>query len=132
MEKILSRLTRKISGIEPEELKYTGWHEARARVFDHLENDRVLQKLINKFTVIDDQVRLTRSSNNMKIRIHVMENVKGYRYIYASTYFTVDGKRKEFKKYIGKEEETDVKNIDLKYLEKYFLDILKNYLEYQD
>jgi hypothetical protein len=68
----------------------------------------------------------------MKIRIHVMENVKGYRYIYASTYFTVDGKRKEFKKYIGKEEETDVKNIDLKYLEKYFLDILKNYLEYQD
>jgi hypothetical protein len=132
MERVLSRLTRKISGIEPDELKYTGWHEARARVFDYLKNDRVLQKLITRFTVIDDQVRLTRSSNNMKIRVHVMENVKGYKYIYASTYFTVNGKRKEFKKYIGKESEVDVENIDLFFLEKYFLDILKNYLEYQD
>lgn len=132
MEKVLSRLTRKISGIEPDELKYTGWHEAKLRVFDHLENDRVLQKLITRFIVIDDQVRLSRSSNNMKIRIHIMENVKGYKYVYASTYFTVNGKRKEFKKYIGKEAEVEIENIDLKNLEKYFLDILKNYLEYQD
>jgi hypothetical protein len=132
MERVLSRLTRKISGIEPDELKYTGWHEARARVFDYLENDRVLQKLITRFNVIDDQVRLTRSSNNMKIRIHVMENVKGHKYIYAGTYFTVNGKRKEFKKYIGKESEVDVKKIDLYFLEKYFLDVLRNYLEYQD
>jgi hypothetical protein len=132
MEKVLSRLVRKPSGIETGELKYTGWNEARQRVFDHLESDRVLQKLITRFTVIDDHVRLTKSSNNMKIRIHVMENVKGYKYIYAGTYFTVNGKRKEFKKYIGREEDVQVEKIDLKYLEKYFLDVLKNYLEYQD
>jgi hypothetical protein len=68
----------------------------------------------------------------MKINFHVLENSRGHRYVYARTQFVIDGKRKDFRKYLGKEGEVDPKKIDLSILKKYFLDMLKNYLEYQE
>lgn len=132
MEKVLSTLSRKPSGLDMSELKNSGWIEARDRVFNHMENDRVLQKLISKFQVIDDQVKLTRSTKDMKINFHVLENSRNHRYVYARTQFVIDGKRKDFRKYLGKDGEVAVEKIDLSILRKYFLDVLKNYLEYQD
>lgn len=132
MEKVLSTLSRKPSGIDTGELKNSGWFEARDRVFNHMENDRALQKLITRFQVIDDQVKLSRSTKDMKINFHVLQNSRGHRYVYARTQFVIDGKRKDFRKYLGKDGEVELKKIDLSFLQKYFLDMLKNYLEYQD
>lgn len=131
MEKVLSKLARKPSGIEVEQLKRSGWYDSRERVFNHMENDRVLQKLIGKFEMVDDQLKLTKSTADMKISFQVLISSRGQRYMYARTQFLVNGKRKDFKKYLGKEEEIDLEKIDLSFLRKYFLNMLKNYLEYQ-
>lgn len=135
MEKILSTLSRKPNGFSEQEIKESGWYHARARVIHHLENDQVLQKLIKKFTVVDDQLKLSKSTRDMKINFHVLQNSKGHRYAYARTQFVVDGKRKDFRKYLGLEKEVDLdqyRGSDLNHLKKYFFDMLKNYLEYQD
>jgi hypothetical protein len=135
MERILSTLSRKPNGISEKEIKDSGWYDARSRVLHHLENDQVLQKLIKKFTVVDDQLKLTRSTRDMKINFHVLENAKGHRYAYARTQFVIDGKRKDFRKYLGLEKEVNLdhyRNADLTKLKDYFIDMLKNYLEYQD
>ena len=132
MEKVLSRIVRKPTNIDQEILKGAGWYEARDRVIRHLENDKVLNKLIRKFTVVDDRVKLIRSTNDMKINFHVLCNSKGHRYAYARTQFILDGERKDFRKYLGREEEVNFEKINLSQLKEYFLDMLKNYLEYQD
>ena len=132
MEKILSKLSRKPSGIDEVTIKESGWYDARERIFDHLEGDQVLQRLIKKFNVIDDRMKLIKSTKDMKITFHVMQSSYGYEYTYARTQFVIRGKRKDFRKYLGKTEEVDLKKIDLSFIKKYFLDVLKNYLEYQE
>lgn len=132
MEKILSKLARKPSGIELEQLKSSGWYDARDRIFDHLENDHVLQRLIKKFNVIDDHMKLVKSTKDMNITFHELESMYGVRYMYARTQFVVNGKRKDFRKYLGKTEDVDLEKIDLSFIKKHFLDVLKNYLEYQE
>lgn len=132
MEKVLSKLARKPSGINVQELKSSGWYDSREQVFNYMVNDRSLQKLIKKFEAVDDQIKLSRSTQDMKISFQVLENVKGQRYVYARTVFLINGTRKDFKKYLGREDQVDIETWDLQGLKKYFLDMLKNYLEYQD
>lgn len=130
MEKILSRVVRKPSSIDEKILKESGWYDARDRVLHHLENDQKLTRLLKKFTVADDHVKLIRSTNDMKINFHVLENVRGHRYAYARTQFIINGERKDFRKFLGREDEVDFKKVNLSQLKTYFLDMLKNYLEY--
>jgi hypothetical protein len=130
MEKVLSRIVRKPNSIDEKILKDAGWFEARERIMYHLQNDEVLRKLVRKFTMVDDHVKLIRSTNDMKINFHVLENSKGHRYAYARTQFILEGERKDFRKYLGREEDVDFKKVNLSQLKDYFLDMLKNYLEY--
>lgn len=130
MEKILSKLARKPTGLTEQKLKTAGWYDAREKIFNHLEEDGQLKKLINEFEFIDNKLRLEKSARNMTINFHTLENASGRRYVYARTQFVIDGKRKDFRKYLGKDGEVDTEKIDLFYLKKYFLDVLKNYLEY--
>lgn len=132
MEKMLSRLSRKPSGISEQEMKAGGWYEAREKVFNHMENDPMLQKLIDKFRIVDDKIKMVRSTRDMKINFHTMENSRGHRYVYARTQFVLDGKRKDFRKYLGREAEVNIKTVNLSSLQKYFLDMLQNFLEYQN
>lgn len=132
MEKLLSKLSRKPSNVDEMEMKESGWYDARDKIFNHLENDKTLEKLIKKFNFIDDHLKLTRSTRDLKISFHVLESTYGYRYVYARVNFLINGKRKDFRKYMGKEEEVDMENIDLNKLRKYFFDMLKNYLEYAE
>lgn len=130
MEKVLSRIVRKPSSIDEKILKDEGWFDARDRIMNHFQNDQVLHKLIKKFTMVDDRVKLIRSTSDMKINFHVLENIRGHRYAYARTQFIINGERKDFRKFLGKEDEVDFKKVNLSQLKTYFLDMLKNYLEY--
>lgn len=129
MLEVLSQLVRKPSKATDEELTITGWREKQRRVLDHMENDPVLIKLLNDFRVANDKLKYIRSKKDIRIYFTTQEK-RGEEYAYARCLFNVEGKPREFRKYLGKSEDVDVTRVDLDELKKIFLMMLKNYLEY--
>jgi hypothetical protein len=124
----LSQLVRKPSRANDHELELTGWKEKQARVLKHMERDVTLIKLLEDFKVVNDRLKFIRSKNDIKIYFVTQEKA-GEEYLYARCLFSVDGKRREFRKYIGLASEVNQDTIDLDHLKQIFLRMLKNFLE---
>ncbi len=124
----LSQLVRKPSKATDHEMEVTGWKEKQARVLKHMERDVTLIKLLEEFKVSNDRLKFIRSKND--VRIYFVTQVKsGEEYLYARCMFTIDGKSKEFRKYVGLAREVNQDTVDLDYLKQIFLRMLKNFLE---
>lgn len=129
MIEILSQLVRKPSKATDRDLEITGWREKQTRVLKHMERDLVLLNLLEDFKVANDRLKFIRSKNDVKIYF-VTQEKSGEEYLYARCMFTVDGKAREFRKYIGVTSEVDPGKVNLEELKQIFLRMLKNYLEY--
>lgn len=125
----LSQLVRKPSKVSEEDLTVTGWRTKQTKVLDYIENDPVLMKLIYEFRVANDKLKFIRSKKDIKIYFTTQEK-RGEQYTYARCMFTVEGKPKEFRKYLGKAEDIKPERINVTELKKVFLMMLKNSLEY--
>ena len=91
-----------------------------------MESDRVLQQLLEDFRVANDKLKLIRSIRDIKI--YYLDTVKaGESYKYARCMFNINGKPKEFRKYLGRTD--DIQEIDEGELKKIFLTMLRNFLE---
>lgn len=130
MIEVLSQLVRKPSKATDEELVITGWRDKQKKVLDYMENDPVLVKLLNEFKVANDKLKYIRSKKDVKIYF-VTQEKRGEEYVYARCMFSVDGKPREFRKYLGKSDEVNLNKINVTELKKIFLMMLKNFLEYQ-
>ena len=125
----LSQLVRKPSKATEQELELTGWREKQARVLKHMERDVTLIKLLEDFKVVNDRLKFIRSKNDVRIYF-VTQEKNGEEYLYARCMFNIDGRSKEFRKYVGIVSEIDQDEIDMDQLKQIFLRMLKNYLEY--
>lgn len=125
----LSQLVRKPSKATEEELEITGWKTKQSRVLEYMSQDKTLMNLLEEFRVANDKLKFIRSKKD--IRIYFKNEVKrGIEYSYARCIFNVDGKQKEFRKYLGKTEDININKINVTELQKTFLMMLKNFLEY--
>ena len=125
----LSQLIRKPSRATEQELELTGWKEKQARVLKHMERDVTLIKLLEDFKITNERLKFIRSKKDVKIYFSIQEkNLE--KYVYARCMFTIDGKPKEFRKYIGVAGKVDMKHLNMEELKQIFLTMLKNYLEY--
>lgn len=124
----LSSLVRKPSKIDEAELNKSGWSTRRNKVLDHLEKDRVLQRLLADFKIVNDRLKQIRSTKDVKIYYTELEKAGTY-YTYARCIFNVNGKQTEFRKYIGKTEDLKPGDVDEDFLKQIFLNKLKNFLE---
>lgn len=124
----LSSLVRKPSKIDEAELNKSGWSTRRNKVLDHLEKDRVLQRLLADFKIVNDRLKQIRSTKDIKIYYTELEKADTY-YTYARCIFNVNGKQTEFRKYIGKTEDLKPGDVDEDFLKQIFLNKLKNFLE---
>lgn len=124
----LSSLVRKPSKIDEAELNKSGWSTRRNKVLDHLEKDRVLQRLLADFKIVNDRLKQIRSTKDVKIYYTEIEKAGTY-YTYARCIFNVNGKQTEFRKYIGKTEDLKPGDVDEDFLKQIFLNKLKNFLE---
>lgn len=124
----LSSLVRKPSKIDEVELNKSGWSTRRNKVLDHLEKDRVLQRLLADFKIVNDRLKQIRSTKDVKIYYTELEKAGTY-YTYARCIFNVNGKQTEFRKYIGKTEDLKPGDVDEDFLKQIFLNKLKNFLE---
>lgn len=129
MIEILSQLVRKPSKATDRDLEITGWREKQTRVLKHMERDLVLINLLEDFKVANDRLKFIRSKNDVKIYFVTLEK-GGEEYLYARCMFVVDGKPREFRKYIGLASEVDPGKVNIEELKQIFLRMLKNYLEY--
>ena len=73
-------------------------------------------------------MKFVQSTKDLKIYF-VEQERKGTYYTYARCFFIIDGKRKEFRKFVGNTEELDEKSINMDLLKQIFLKMLKNYLD---
>lgn len=126
MVELLSQLSRKPSKASQHDLDRSGWTRARARVIQHLEKDPVLAQLLRDFTVANNKLKFMQSKRDLKIYFIDQERA-GTLYTYARCFFVVEGKQKEFRKYIGKTEELKENHIDHAMLKTIFLNMLKNH-----
>lgn len=126
----LSQLVRKPSKVSEDDLAVVGWRNRQAKVLMYIEQDPVLMDLIREFKVANDRLKFIRSKKDIKIYFTTQEKA-GEEYTYARCMFTVDGKPREFRKYLGKAEDIDIKRVNVTELKKIFLVMLKNFLEYQ-
>jgi len=125
----LSQLIRKPSRATEQELELTGWKEKQARVLKHMERDVTLIKLLEDFKITNERLKFIRSKKDVKIYFSIQEkNLE--KYVYARCMFTIDGKPKEFRKYIGVAGQVNMKQLNMEELKQIFLTMLKNYLEY--
>ena len=125
----LSQLVRKPSKATDHELEITGWREKQARVLKHMERDVTLIKLLEEFKVSNDRLKFIRSKNDVRIYFVIQEK-GGEEYLYARCFFSIDGKPREFKQYIGIADQVDRDRLDLDELKETFLRKLKNFLAY--
>jgi hypothetical protein len=124
----LSQLVRKPSKATDHELDITGWREKQARVLKHMERDVTLIKLLEDFKVSNDRLKFIRSKKDVRIYF-VTQEKNMEEYLYARCMFTIDGKSKEFRKYIGLAREIHPENVNMEELKELFLRMLKNYLQ---
>lgn len=129
MLETLSQLVRKPSKASEYDLEATGWKDKQIKVLKHMQQDRKLIQLLEEFKVVNDRLKFIRSKNDVRIYF-VTQEKSGEEYLYARCMFTVDGKSKEFRKYIGLASEVDQDSIDMDNLKQVFLRMLKNFLEY--
>ena len=127
----LSQLIRKPHKMDDHELNQLGWIKKRDRVLDHMKEDRILNKLLDEFKVVNERLRFVRSTKDVKIYFVEMENGPDT-YLYARTFFNINGRSKEFRKYLGRTDEIQVEKINQDQLKQLFLQMLKNFLEYQE
>lgn len=128
MIEILSQLVRKPSKVTEADLKITGWGEKQTRVLKHMETDVTLIKLLQDFKVANDKLKYIRSKKDVKI--YFVNQQRGPEtYTYARCMFSIDGKVKEFRKYISRADEFDEKKVSMEELKETFLLMLKNFLE---
>lgn len=125
----LSQLVRKPSKATEQELELTGWREKQARVLKHMERDVTLIKLLEEFKVVNDRLKFIRSKNDVRIYFVIQEK-GGEEYLYARCFFSIDGKPREFKQYLGIADQVDRDRLDLDELKENFLRKLKNFLAY--
>lgn len=130
MLETLSQLVRKPSKASDHDLELTGWKEKQARVLKHMERDVTLIKLLEDFRVANDRLKFIRSRNDVKIYF-VTQEKGGEEYLYARCMFSVDGKPREFRKYIGVASDVNPNTINMEHLKEIFLRMLKNFLESQ-
>ena len=124
----LSTLVRKPSKVDEAELEKSGWITRRNKVLDHMQKDRVLQRLLADFKIVNDRLKQIRSTRDVKIYYTELEKAGTY-YTYARCIFNVNGKQTEFRKYLGKTDELKPGDIDEEFLKQIFLNKLKNFLE---
>ena len=70
----LSQLIRKPHKMDDQELNQLGWIKKRDRVLDHMKEDRILNKLLDEFKVVNERLRFIRSTRDVKIYFVEMEN----------------------------------------------------------
>jgi hypothetical protein len=128
MEELISQLGRRPSKATDTDLDQSGWARTREKVIRHLEKDNIFQGLLNDFGQASNRLKFIQSTRDLKIYFVEQEKAGTY-YTYARCFFMVDGKRKEFRKYVGITEELNEKNINMDLLKQIFLKMLKNYLE---
>lgn len=128
MEEILSLLGRRPSKATDLDLDQSGWTRSREKIIDHLENDATFLKLSEEFLQASNRLKFIQSTRDMKIYF-VEQEKSGTYYTYARCFFMVDGKRKEFRKFVGNTEDLDENSINMDQLKQIFLKMLKNYLE---
>lgn len=128
MKDILSQLVRKPSKATDLELKVTRWDDHQARVLEHLENDQVLQKILEDFRSANDHLKQIRSTREAKIYYVDLEKA-GVKYTYARCVFNINGKQREFRKYLGKADDVIPGKVDEVKLKKIFLNMLKKFLD---
>jgi hypothetical protein len=91
--------------------------------------DQVLTKLLEDFKDANDQLKFIRSKRN--IGVYFVNEARGSDvYTYARCMFTVDGRTKEFREYLGRANDIDLDRIDLEELKRTFLKKLKKFLEH--
>lgn len=129
MTEVLSQLVRKPSKATDEELVITGWRDKQSKVLEHMSQDKDLMKLLEEFRVANERLKFIRSKNDIKIYFTTQEK-RGEEYQYARCMFMINGKQKEFRKYLGKVEDVKLNKLDLGELKKTFLMMLRNFLEY--
>jgi len=123
----LSLLVRKPSKVTDRDLEITGWKEKQRRVLKHMQQDDTLIKLLEEFKVANDQLKYIRSKKDVKIYF-VNQEKGGEVYTYARCLFNVDGRPREFRKYIGVADNIDPDLLDIDQLKEIFLRMLKNSL----
>lgn len=129
MIEILSQLVRKPSKASDYDLELIGWKEKQSRVLKHMQRDEKLIKLLEDFKVVNDRLKFIRSKNDVRIYF-VTQEKGGEEYLYARCFFSIDGKPREFKQYIGIADQVDQDELNLDELKEIFLRKLKNFLAY--
>lgn len=127
----LSQLVRKPSKATDSDLRVTGWKEKQTRVLKHMERDQVLINLLEDFRSANDRLKFIRSKRDAGIYF-INEDRGSDIYTYARCMFTVDGKPKEFREYLGRASDVNLNKINLEDLRKTFLKKLKKFLEHQN
>ena len=125
----LSQLVRKPSKTSEHDLELIGWREKQSRVLKHLQRDDKFIKLLEDFRVVNDRLKFIRSKNDVRIYFVIQEK-GGEEYLYARCFFNIDGKPREFKKYLGIADQVNPDRLDMDELKEIFLRMLKNYLAY--
>ena len=129
MVEILSQLVRKPSKASDYDLELIGWKEKQSRVLKHMQRDEKLIQLLEDFRVVNDRLKFIRSKNDVRIYF-VTQEKGGEEYLYARCFFSIDGKPREFKHYIGFADQVDRDRLNLDELKEIFLRKLKNFLAY--
>lgn len=125
----LSQLVRKPSKASERDLELIGWREKQSRVLKHLQRDEKFIQLLEDFRVVNDRLKFIRSKNDVRIYFVIQEK-GGEEYLYARCFFSIDGKPREFKQYLGIADQVDRDRLDLDELKENFLIKLKNFLAY--
>jgi|694.fasta_scaffold14149_12 hypothetical protein len=129
MIETLSQLVRKPSKASDHDLELIGWKEKQARVLKHMQRDEKLIQLLEEFKAVNDRLKFFRSKNDVKVYFSTQEK-GGEEYLYARCFFNIDGKPREFKKYLGIADQVNPDHLDMGELKEIFLRMLKNYLAY--
>lgn len=125
MLETLSQLVRKPSKISNGDFNTSKWQDARSKVLQHMEDDDKLQELLQHFKVANDNLKMIRSVRDIKI-YYLDAEKGGESYKYARCMFNINGKPKEFRKYLGRTD--DIQEVNESELKKIFLNMLKNFL----
>ena len=128
MEELIAQLGRRPSKATDKDLDQSGWLRSREKIMDHLESDAVFQELLADFGQASNRLKFIQSTRDLKIYF-VDQEKGGVYYTYARCFIMVDGKRKEFRKFVGNTEDLNMNSINMDLLKQIFLKMLKNYLD---
>lgn len=116
----LSMLIRKPSGISPEALNECNWDQMKNDILEHINKDQKLLDLLNDLRLVFHELKYQQSINDFNVYYETKVS-NDLHYVYARTYFWVNGERWEFQKNMGRKDKFDESKINLEILKKYFL-----------